>query len=94
MNRPSRANATPGIDTTSWMTLRWVRGTRYYRVHLEQDLWNGWLLTRVNGRRDSSLGRIRYVPSPNTRGSLAPRDSRGDQRGGELEQRQWVHLLW
>jgi hypothetical protein len=26
------------IDTTSWITLRWVRGTRYYRVHLEQDL--------------------------------------------------------
>jgi hypothetical protein len=70
MNRPSRAGVTSGIDTTSWMTLRWVRGTRYYRVHLEQDLWNGWLLTRVNGRRDSSLGRIRSVPSPNIETAL------------------------
>ncbi len=26
-----------GIDIASWITLRWVRGTRYYRVHLEQD---------------------------------------------------------
>ncbi len=27
------------FDTASWITLRWTRGTRYYRVHLEQDLW-------------------------------------------------------
>jgi hypothetical protein len=25
-------------DTSSWMTLRWVRGTRSYRVNPEQDL--------------------------------------------------------
>jgi hypothetical protein len=70
MNRPKHAGATHGIDTASWITLRWVRGTRYYRVHLEQDLWNGWLLTGVNGRRDSSLGRIRSVPSPNIETAL------------------------
>ena len=24
------------MDTASWITLRWVRGTRYYRVHLDK----------------------------------------------------------
>jgi hypothetical protein len=33
----------PSIDTASWITLRWTRGSRYFRVHLEQDLWAGWL---------------------------------------------------
>ena len=52
------------FDTASWITLRWVRGTRYYRVHLEQDLWSGWLLTQVNGRIDSRLGRARSHEAP------------------------------
>lgn len=26
------------IDTANWITLRWTRGTRYFRVHLEQDM--------------------------------------------------------
>jgi hypothetical protein len=34
---PSQRSRT-AIDTTSWITLRWTRGTRYYRLHLEQDL--------------------------------------------------------
>jgi hypothetical protein len=50
------------IDLSSWITLRWVRGTRYYRVHLEQDLWSGWLLTKVHGRRGTALGRARALP--------------------------------
>jgi hypothetical protein len=48
-----------GIDVSSWITLRWVRGSRYYRVHLEQDLWRSWLLTKVNGRIGTRLGRAR-----------------------------------
>jgi hypothetical protein len=52
-----------GIDTRSWITLRWTRGTRYYRVHLEQDLWAEWILTQVNGRRGSRLGRARTRPA-------------------------------
>jgi hypothetical protein len=39
----------PCVDTTlactQWLTLRWTRGTRYYRAHLEQDLWCGWVIT-------------------------------------------------
>jgi len=48
----------------SWITLRWVRGTRYYRVHLEQNLWTNWLLTKVNGRIGSRLGRARSLQAP------------------------------
>jgi hypothetical protein len=48
------------IDTASWITLR---GTRYFRVHLEQDLWQQWLLTQVNARTGSRLGRYRATPS-------------------------------
>jgi hypothetical protein len=41
------AESRSSLHTASWITLRWVRGTRYYCVHLEQDLWSGWLLTKV-----------------------------------------------
>jgi hypothetical protein len=67
--RPSQSPS----DTSSWMTLRWVRGTRDYRVHLEQDLWNEWLVTQVYGRIGSRLGsrpraarRIDRVSAPAT----------------------------
>jgi hypothetical protein len=59
-----------GIDTTSWITLQWTRGTRYYRVHLEQDLWAGWLITQVHGRRGSPLGRARFKPAPSIEAAL------------------------
>ena len=29
--------------------LRFERGHRFYRLHLEQDLWGAWCLARVNG---------------------------------------------
>jgi hypothetical protein len=47
----------PTFETSKWVTMRFVRGTRYYRLHLEQDLWGAWCLTRVNGRCNSRLGR-------------------------------------
>jgi WGR domain len=58
------------IDIASWITLRWIRGTRYYRVHLEQDLWSTWLLTKVNGRIGSRLGRARSYTSPSIEAAL------------------------
>jgi hypothetical protein len=58
-------------DVSSWITLRWTRGTRYFRVHLEQDLWSGWLLTQVNGRSGTRL-------------ALAAVAKRRRQRGYEL----------
>ncbi len=41
----------------------WTRGTRYYRVHLEQDLWKSWVVTSVNGRSGTPLGRVRCQPA-------------------------------
>jgi hypothetical protein len=55
----ARSDLPTPIHTASWITLRWTRGTRYFRVHLEQDLWAGWILTKVNGRIGSRLGCIR-----------------------------------
>ncbi len=51
------------VDIASWITLRWTRGTRYYRAHLEQDLWHGWSLTLVHGRIGTRLGRARASSS-------------------------------
>ena len=42
--------------------LRWVKHTRYYEVLLHQDLWGGWIVTRIWGRRGSPLGRVRHQP--------------------------------
>jgi hypothetical protein len=75
------------VDTSSWIILRWVRGTRYYRVHLEQDLWHAWLLTRVNGRTGTRLGRVRASKAPSIEAallSLAAIAKRRSQRGYQL----------
>ena len=64
MNYSKRTVFPSSIDVASWITLRWMRGTRYYRVHLEQDLWRNWLLTKVNGRIGSRLGRARSLQAP------------------------------
>ncbi len=83
---PSRG-ALAAIDTMTWITLSRTRGTRYYRVHLEQDLWSGWLLTQVNGRRGSSLGRTRFKPAATMEAALseiAHIAKRRRQRGYEL----------
>jgi hypothetical protein len=77
----------PSIDTERWITLRWTRGTRYFRVHLEQDLWAGWLVTQVNGRRASRLCRTRATPSPSIEAALlalAAMPKRRRQRGYQL----------
>jgi len=77
----------PSMDTASWITLRWTRGSRYFRVHLEQDLWAGWLVTQVNGRRGSRLGRTRATPSTSIEAALlvlAAIAKRRRQRGYQL----------
>jgi hypothetical protein len=50
------------IELARWQVWRFERGTRYYRLHLEQDLWGVWCLTRVYGRRASALGAVRCAP--------------------------------
>ncbi len=61
---PRRPTAAVSFDTSAWITLRWTRGTRYFRAHLEQDLWQGWIVTHVNGRISSPLGRSRTRALP------------------------------
>jgi hypothetical protein len=76
-----------GFDTSSRITLRWTRGTRYYRVHLEQDLWASWVLTSVNGRSGTPLGRARCRPASSIETALlnlAHIAKRRRQRGYEL----------
>lgn len=84
MNRPQAQDI---FDTSSWMTLRWIRGSRYYRVHLEQDLWSAWLITQVHGRIGTRLGRARAAQSPSIEAALlqlAAIAKRRRQRGYEL----------
>ncbi len=88
MSRTKPTKITPCIDVSSWITLRWVRGTRYYRVHLEQDLWRNWLLTQVNGRIGTRLGRARSHQAPSIEVALlelAAIAKRRRQRGYELK---------
>lgn len=76
------------FDVGSWITLRWTRGRRYYRVHLEQDLWTGWLLTQVHGRIGSRLGRTRSFEQPSIEAalfSLAAIAKRRRQRGYQFD---------
>ena len=77
-------------DTAAWITLRWTRDNRYYRVHLEQDLWNSWLLTHVNGRIGTPLGRARTLPAQTLEAALltlAAAAKRRRQRGYTLANR-------
>jgi hypothetical protein len=75
------------LACTQWLTLRWTRGSRYYRAHLEQDLWRDWVITQVNGRRGSSLGRARTHPQHSLAAALinlAAIAERRQERGYEL----------
>jgi hypothetical protein len=50
MRMQSPASPPRASNTASWVTLRWVRGTHYYFVHLEQEFWDTWVVTQVRGR--------------------------------------------
>jgi hypothetical protein len=63
-------DAPVSFETGAWITLRWIRGTRYFRAHVEQDLWQGWTVTHVNGRINSPLGRARSLPAPTIESAL------------------------
>lgn len=49
-----------------WEHRRWEKAQRYYEAHLHQDLWGGWVLTKVWGRSGTLLGRAVHVPCPRT----------------------------
>jgi hypothetical protein len=86
--RPAE-RVSPSLLSTQWLTLRWTRGTRYYRAHLEQDLWLEWVITRVNGRRGTSFGRARTHLQPSLSAALtnlAAIAERREQRGYQLNE--------
>jgi predicted DNA-binding WGR domain protein len=75
------------VDIASGITLRWTWGTRYYRAHWEQDLWQGGSLTRAHGRIGPRFGRARASSTPSLETALtalAAITKRRRQRGHEL----------
>lgn len=63
MSSPQTVSA---LAMAQWFELGFIRGpaagpTRFYRLHVEQDLWGEWTLTRVHGRSNSRLGRTTTV---------------------------------
>jgi hypothetical protein len=84
--KPSSRFGSP-LSCPQWLTLQWTRGNRYYRAHLEQDLWRDWVITQVNGRRGSALGRARTYPQPSLAAALtnvATIAKRREKRGYEF----------
>ena len=90
-----RPSARDLINVSTWLSLRFERDTRYYQLHLEQDLWGAWILTRVNGRRNSRLGRVLMTwPSSFESGlsALAESVKRRRHRGYSLAANGPTHL--
>jgi len=48
-----------------------IKGTRYYQITLTRDLLGDWVVTKINGRRGSRLGRIRNTPVASARDGRA-----------------------
>ncbi len=46
------------IESDRWVDTYFVKGTRYYHLKLEQDLWRNWVVTRSFGRRGNRGGRV------------------------------------
>ncbi len=72
------------LELTTWVRVRWERGTRYYEAYIHQDLWGAWVLTRSWGRRGTRLGRTVHLPCLSyldARDRLARLDRRRKRRG-------------
>ena len=41
---------------------RFEKGTRFYTIILDKDLFDDWVITIANGRIGTKLGRIRNIP--------------------------------
>jgi len=46
----------------NWLKYRWEKRQRYYEVHVHQDLWSNWVVTRIWGGRNTRLGRFKDDP--------------------------------
>ena len=56
-------NQTDCVDQ-KYHVARFEKGTRYYTVILDKDLFNEWVITIANGRIGTKLGRIRTIAFP------------------------------
>lgn len=52
-------------EKTVFQFVRFEKSTRYYSIILEQDLFKDWVITIVNGRINTKLGRIRKLAFSN-----------------------------
>ena len=56
----TQSEANPGFNFA-----RFEKGTRYYTIILDRDLFDDWVITIVNGRINTKLGRIRKLAFSN-----------------------------
>lgn len=54
----------PNCVDEKYHVARFEKGTRYYTVILDKDLFNDWVITIANGRIGTKLGRIRIIAFP------------------------------
>lgn len=57
------SNNTIELDE-KYLFARFEKGTRYYTVILDKDLFEDWVLTIANGRIGTKLGRVRTLAFP------------------------------
>ena len=50
---------------SAWQQRRFERGTRYYELHLQQNLWGEWELLRIFGRSHTKQDRVICEPLDN-----------------------------
>lgn len=48
--------------TQAWLSLRWEKGSRYYGVLLQPDLWQQWVVICSWGGKNTALGRVVHLP--------------------------------
>lgn len=59
------STATTHFDEKSiFQSARFEKGTRYYTVILDKDLFDDWVISIANGRIGTKLGRVRTIAFP------------------------------
>lgn len=51
-------------DGATFKLARFEKGTRYYTVILDKDLFDDWVISIANGRIGTKLGRVRIIAFP------------------------------
>lgn len=49
------------FSCSDWQRARFEKETRYYDLHLQQDLLHDWVIVATNGRKKSKLGQSRTI---------------------------------